>query len=91
MVGGVFGLVGTIVLGPRIGKWDAEVDEAEFAPHNVGMVCLGTVILWFGWYGFNAGSALGITGDNVHVTQLVCMNTTLAAAAGGLSAYTLIL
>jgi len=50
---------------------------------------LGTFILWFGWYGFNGGSALGATGDNSVLIQTVCMNTTLSAAAGGLTVFIL--
>lgn len=87
MTGGVFGLVGAIVLGPRTGRFESLTDKREFAPHNVGMVVLGTMILWFGWYGFNAGSALGIVGDNNAVTQLCCMTTTIAAATGGLTTF----
>jgi len=49
MVGGFTGLVGSIALGPRIGKFDPNTKPDEFAPHNVGMVTLGTLILWFGW------------------------------------------
>lgn len=53
MVGGFFGLVGTIILGARKGRFARDnhvpVNEEEFSPHNVGMVTLGTIILWFGW------------------------------------------
>lgn len=49
MVGAVCGLIGAIFLGPRMGKFDADTAEDEFRPHNVGMVVLGTLILWFGW------------------------------------------
>lgn len=49
MVGGVCGLVGAQFLGPRIGRFDPATPKEEFAPHNVGLVCLGTIILWFGW------------------------------------------
>lgn len=79
------------MLGPRIGKFDPNTEPSTFAPHNVGMVCLGTLILWFGWYGFNAGSALGITGANLQVVQVVCMTTTIAAACGGLTVFCLVL
>jgi len=52
MVGGIFGLVGAFVLRPRIGKFNyvrEEKQEGEFTPHNVPLVVLGTLILWFGW------------------------------------------
>jgi len=91
MLGAFCGLVGAIFLGPRIGRFDEDTNPEEFRPHNVGMVTLGTLILWFGWYGFNGGSALGATGDNSHVIQVVCMNTTLSAAAGGLTTFVLVM
>lgn len=91
MLGAFCGLVGAIFLGPRIGRFDEDTNPEEFRPHNVGMVTLGTLILWFGWYGFNGGSALGATGDNSVAIQVVCMNTTLSAAAGGLTTFLLIM
>lgn len=89
MLGGTCGLVGAQFLGPRIGRFDPTTPKEEFAPHNVGLVCLGTVILWFGWYGFNGGSALGATGANTDAIQVVCLNTTISAAASGLTAFLL--
>jgi len=91
MLGAVCGLIGAIFLGPRLGKFDAETADDEFRPHNVGMVVLGTLILWFGWYGFNGGSALGATGANSVAIQVVCINTTLSAAAGGLTVFILVM
>lgn len=52
MVGGLFGLVGAKILGPRAGRFGhiREAKEAsEFRPHNVPLVVMGTLILWFGW------------------------------------------
>ncbi len=79
-VGGVTALVGAWMLGPRkirIGK------NGEWKPlppaHNLGLATIGTMILWFGWYGFNPGSTLG-TG-NTGLIGLVTVNTTLAAGA----------
>jgi len=84
LTGGIGAAVGAICLGARRGRWTD--DPANFAPHNLGMVVLGTFILWFGWYGFNCGSTLAFS-DVGTATQagLVAMNTTLAAAAGGLT------
>ena len=85
MVGGVCALCGAIVVGPRIGRFELQNNCNEFKPHNMPLVILGTFILWFGWYGFNAGSTLAFTGDNVGSAALVAVNTSIAAAAGGLT------
>ncbi|QPC84613.1 ammonium transporter [Phototrophicus methaneseepsis] len=79
-VGGVLALVGAIMLGPRAGRVFGEMPK----PHNLGLATLGTMILWFGWYGFNPGSTLGM-GDP-GLTGLVTVNTTLAACAGTIAA-----
>mmetsp|Transcript_45828 Transcript_45828/g.38605 ORF Transcript_45828/g.38605 Transcript_45828/m.38605 type:complete len:136 (+) Transcript_45828:295-702(+) len=97
--GAVCGLIGAIILGPRIGRFEEGEGEAngnvgdEFRPHNVGMVTLGSFILWFGWFGFNGGSALGRNGNNYHdgrVIAEVCMNTTISGSAGSLIVYFLL-
>jgi ammonium transporter, Amt family len=80
-VGGVTALVGAWMLGPRKGK----VWGKATAPHNFGLAVIGTMILWFGWYGFNPGSTLGMYG-NAGVVGIVALNTTLAAAAAALIA-----
>ncbi len=80
MTGGVVALVGAYVLGPRAGR----VFGRPPAASNLGFAALGTFILWFGWYGFNVGSALGAS--DVNLLGLVTVNTTLAATAGALGA-----
>ncbi|MBL8154756.1 MAG: ammonium transporter [Anaerolineae bacterium] len=75
-VGGVIALVGAWMLGPRKGKVWGKMPPA----HNLGLATLGTMILWFGWYGFNPGSTLGL--GNPGLVGLVTLNTTLGAAAG---------
>lgn len=77
-VGGVLALVGAWMLGPRKGKVWGKIPPA----HNLGYATLGTMILWFGWYGFNPGSTLGM--GNPGLVGLVTLNTTLGAAAGGM-------
>ena len=57
LTGGVAGLAGTIVLGPRAGRF---TNPDEFECHNLPLVVLGTFALWFGWYGFNPGSTLSM-------------------------------
>ena len=73
---GIAALVAVLILGKRKG-WPKE----GAPPHSMPLVMLGTGILWFGWFGFNAGSALGANGQAVQAF----MNTFLAAAAGGLA------
>jgi Amt family ammonium transporter len=73
---GIAALVTAIVIGKR-----KNIDKSIPAPHNMPFVALGTGLLWFGWFGFNAGSALAANG--LAVNAFVVTNT--AAAAGGLS------
>lgn len=75
-VGGVIAIWGAAILGPRKGKVWGKLPPA----HNLGYATLGTMILWFGWYGFNPGSTLGM--GNPGLVGLVTLNTTLGAAAG---------
>lgn len=79
-VGGVIALIGAIMLGPRPGRVFGKIPR----PHNLGYATLGTLILWFGWYGFNPGSTLGAVGYG-GLIGLITLNTTLGAAAGSLS------
>jgi Amt family ammonium transporter len=80
-VGGVIAFVGAAMLGPRKGKvWGQAIP-----PHNLGLALIGTMILWFGWYGFNPGSTLGAVGV-AGTIGIVVLNTTLGAGGGSLSA-----
>ncbi len=56
-------LVGVIMVGPRIGRFRANGSIRVFESSSIPMTALGTLILWFGWFGFNGGSALALTGD----------------------------
>lgn len=85
MVGGVAGLVGAAIVGPRLGRFDSEGKVVPIPGHSATLATLGTFILWFGWYGFNPGSALGITGGNWAVAERCAVTTTLAGAAGGVT------
>ena len=86
--GGIAALVGTIILKPRIGKFRADGSPNMIAGHNIPLASLGVFILWFGWFGFNPGSTLGV--GNGELIALVAINTNLGAAAGGISAMGLI-
>lgn len=82
MTGGVTALVGAAIIGPRIGKFNKDGSPNAIPGHNVPMVVLGTLILAFGWFGFNPGSTLAAT--DVRISSIaVC--TMLATAAGCLS------
>jgi Amt family ammonium transporter len=70
---GASALALALVLGPRVG-----FGKEPMRPHNLTLVMLGAGLLWFGWFGFNAGSALG-----ANQTAAVVFTTTLLAGAGG--------
>jgi Amt family ammonium transporter len=83
MVGGVAALAGAKVLGPRIGKFTKDGTPLPIPGHHIPMALVGTFILAFGWFGFNAGSTLA--GSDLRIS-VVAVNTMLASAAGALSA-----
>jgi Amt family ammonium transporter len=83
LVGGAAALAGVLVIGPRIGKYDQDGKPRPIPGHSLTLGALGVFILWFGWYGFNAGSTLAAVGADI---GRVVVTTTLAAAAGGLAA-----
>lgn len=86
-VGGFAGLAGAIALGPRIGRFSNNGDSKALPGSNLAIATLGVFILWIGWYGFNPGSQLLISGSvNVHAVMLIAANTTLSAAAGAVAA-----
>jgi len=92
MTGGATALVAACVLGPRRGRFydeDGNVLETpgSFPAHSVALQILGTFVLWFGWYGFNPGSALAISNADSAATAALCaVTTTLAAASGCVTA-----
>ncbi len=84
-VGAWAGLMGAIMVGPRIGKYVGS--EIRAIPgHNMTLATLGMFILWFGWYGFNAGSTLGLSGGLATEAAWIAINTTLAAGTGAIVA-----
>ena len=79
MTGGITALAGAIVLGPRIGKYNKDGSANAIPGHNIPFVVVGTLILAFGWFGFNAGSTLAGT-DGRLASVATC--TMLSSAAG---------
>jgi Amt family ammonium transporter len=82
-VGGIVGLAGAAALGPRLGKYGADGKARHIAGHNLAYVVLGTFVLFFGWFGFNAGSTLAATELRISV---IAVNTFLAGVAGAVVA-----
>jgi Amt family ammonium transporter len=82
MVGGVAALAGCIVLGPRLGKYDKNGKAVSMPGHDLPMAILGTMVLAFGWFGFNAGSSLA--GGDLRIA-VAAVNTMLASAGAGMS------
>lgn len=85
-VGGWAALAGAMIIGPRLGKYvkkDGKVKVNAIPGHNLPLAALGVFILWFGWFGFNAGSTL--SGSDTTIGH-VAVTTTLAAGAGAVAA-----
>lgn len=78
-VGGWVSLAAILILGSRHGRFEGNGHEIQ--GQNLVLATVGALILWFGWYGFNAGSTLGLTAS----IPLIVANTTLAGAAGALA------
>jgi len=82
-MGGVIGLAGAMIIGPRIGKYDSQGRPHAMPGHSVPLVVLGTFILAFGWFGFNPGSTLA--GTDLRISYIV-VNTMIASFTGALFA-----
>ncbi len=85
-VGGCIGLAGAIVVGPRIGKYDKDGKPNAIPGHHLPMALIGTFILAFGWFGFNPGSTLAMSGGGALRAGVVAVNTMLASAGGAFAA-----
>lgn len=83
MLGGVAALAGCLVVGPRLGRYTEDGKPRTIPGHSVTLGALGVFILWFGWYGFNAGSTLAAVGADIATPAVT---TTLAACAGAIGA-----
>ena len=83
MTGGLTGLAGTLALGPRAGKFRRDGTILATPGHNLPMAVIGTLILAFGWFGFNGGSTLA--GGDPRIAA-IAVNTMLSSAAGAIAA-----
>ena len=83
MVGGFAALAGVQIVGPRIGKYDDNGNPQVIPGSSMVAGALGVFILWFGWYGFNVGSALAAVDVNL---AAIAVTTTLSAASGSITA-----
>ncbi|OAY61085.1 ammonium transporter 1 member 3 [Manihot esculenta] len=92
LVGGIAGLWGSLIEGPRVGRFDAFGKPVPIRGHNATLVVLGTFLLWFGWFGFNPGSfnkilvAYPNTTDQGNWTAIgrTAVTTTLAGSTAGI-------
>lgn len=82
-VGGWAALAGALIVGPRWGKYNPDGSSNAIPGHNLSLAALGVFILWFGWFGFNAGSTLSGSSQAI---STIAVTTTLAASAGSASA-----
>jgi Amt family ammonium transporter len=83
MVGGLAALIGAAMVGPRIGRFNADGTSNPIKGHSLPFVVIGTFILFFGWFGFNPGSTLAATELRISV---IAVNTFLAGVAGAIVA-----
>ena len=77
MVGGISGLIGAVLLGARIGKYDGKGRSRAILGHNIPLAAMGTFILWFCWYGFNGAAA----SDTAQLAQILGSTTIAPAVA----------
>jgi Amt family ammonium transporter len=88
MTGGFSALWGAAILGPRTGRFDKSFENTpEFAPGSVLAIVLGVFILWFGWFGFNAGSTTALSGGAAAVAARAAVTTTVSGATGGITGF----
>ena len=83
LCGAAAALAGVLLLGPRKGKYGTKGQVNAIPGANLPLAAIGTLILWLGWFGFNGGSQLQVTGvDNANAVALIFVNTNMAAAGG---------
>jgi Amt family ammonium transporter len=85
-IGGWTALAGAIVIGPRLGKYNKDGTSNAVPGHDMVIAIAGTIILAFGWFGFNPGSTLGASGGGNLRIGMIAVDTMLAGSAGALVA-----
>jgi ammonium transporter, Amt family len=85
--GALAALAGALLLGPRIGKFGTDGRANPIPGHNIPYAVLGTLILWFGWFGFNPGSTLSVDFGGFGYFAYVAVTTNIAAASGALGGF----
>lgn len=88
MTGGILGLAGASVLGPRLGKYSRDGRPRPMPGHNLVSTAVGTILLAFGWFGLNLGPALAAAPERV---PLIAVNTLLASVTGTIGAYAIVM
>src|SRR6478735_2674548 len=83
--GALAALAGALLLGPRIGKFGRDGRANPIPGHNIPFAVLGTLILWFGWFGFNPGSTLSVDFGGFGYFAYVALTTNIAAATGAVA------
>ncbi len=81
--GGIAALAGAAIVGARFGKYDTHGSANVISGHSIPLAVAGIIILWFGWFGFNAGSTMAAVGADF---AAIIVTTNLAAAAGAIAA-----
>lgn len=91
MAGAAAALAGVLLLGARKGKYGPNGEVRAIPGANLPLAALGTLILWFGWFGFNGGSVLKLGDiDSANTMAMVLVNTNAAAAGGAIAALLLV-
>nr|WP_210424772.1 ammonium transporter [Marichromatium bheemlicum] len=86
LCGAAAALAGVLLLGARRGKYGKDGSINAIPGANLPLATLGTFVLWLGWFGFNGGSQLALTGfDNTNAVAAIFVNTNMAAAGGTLA------
>ncbi len=86
LTGAMAALAATILLKPRIGRFNKDGSANQILGHNQVYTALGVLLLWVGWFGFNAGSTVGVSLGGFGFFGYVAFNTQLGAAAGAIAA-----